>query len=350
VATSLEIVDAIRHVEPEAWDELAAGRPFADHRWLGLTEELLLGHEPRYVLVRRDGRLVAAGVCALGRRWQNPALQRRAGWLLRVAPVLRCEIPIALGSGLLVRPGDDPAPLLDGLARLAAREHAAFTRLDHLPPGDAAWPALGRAGYRPVPMWAETRLALGWPSLDRYLASLSSHKRRELNRVRRRAEAEKLVVEPLDPSPECAPRLRALVGQVLARHAAIERYADDLFPRARAALGDDLRLLALRRDGHLVGCGALLRRGDEVSAKWLGLDYAETRGTVAYTRVLIGCVEAAIDLGAAVLRLGATAYQTKQHFGVALEERSAAVTAALPPLTHLAVRALGGRPQMTSAA
>ena len=350
MADTIEIVDTIRRVEPDAWDDLADGRPFADHRWLGLTEDLLLGHEPRYVLFRQGGRLAAAGVCALGRRLQNPALQRRAGWLLRIVPFLRCEIPIALEPGLLLRPDDDPVPLLAAIERLSAREHAAFTRLDHLSPRADAWPGLRRAGYRPIPMWAETRLALPWSSLDGFLTALASRKRGELNRVRRRADAEGLVVEPLRPTTETAPRLRELVGQVLTRHAALESYAADLFPRALAVLGDDLRVLVLRRDGRIVGCAALLRGGDELSAKWLGLDYAETRNTVAYARLLLGCVEAAIELGAPSLRLGATAYQTKRHLGVTLEERSGAVSAHLPPLTRLAARALGAGTQPADAA
>jgi len=350
VAARLEIVDSIERVEPEAWDDLAAGRPFADHRWLRLTEALLLDHEPRYVLLRQGGRLAAAGVCALGRRLQNPALQRRAGWLLRIVPFLRCEIPIALEPGLLLRRGDDPTPLLAAIERLADRERAAFTRLDHLSPRADAWPGLSRAGYRPIPMWTETRLALPWPSLDAYLASLSSRKRGELNRVRRRAEAEGLLVEPLRPTDDTDARLRGLVGQVLDRHAALESYAPDMFTRARAVLGDDLRLLALRRGGRLVGCAALLRSGDELSAKWLGLDYAETRNTVAYARLLLGCVEAAIDLGAPSLRLGATAYETKRHFAVALEERAGAVSARLSPLTRLAARALGAGARPSGAA
>src|SRR5829696_2408081 len=99
-ATAVAVVDTIARVDPAEWDDLAAGRPFADHRWLRLTEALLVEHEPRYVLLRRDGRLAAAAVCALGRRLQSPTLRRRAGWLLRLVPYLRCEIPIAFDDGL----------------------------------------------------------------------------------------------------------------------------------------------------------------------------------------------------------------------------------------------------------
>jgi predicted N-acyltransferase len=347
---TLEIVDSIDRIEPSTWNELAAGRPFADHRWLALTEALLVGHEARYVLLRQRGRIAAAAVCALGRRLQDPALRCRAGWLLRIAPLLRCEVPIALDCGLLTRPGADPTPLLAAIGRLAARERAMFTRLDHLSDHDERWPALRRAGYQAVPMWAETRLTLAYSSFDGYLAALPSRKRGELNRVRRRAEAEGLSVAPEALSPETMTRLRGLVGQVLARHSALEEYAPDMFDRAAALLGDDMRLLIARRDGEIVGCAALLRSGGELTAKWLGLDYARTQDTVAYARLLLGCVEGAIQLGAGSLRLGATAYETKRHFGVVFEERCGAVAARPALLNRLAGRVLGGRAEPAEAA
>jgi len=41
-------------------------------------------------------------VCALERHFENEKLQRRAGWVARVLPVLRCAVPIAYEAGLLV--------------------------------------------------------------------------------------------------------------------------------------------------------------------------------------------------------------------------------------------------------
>jgi predicted N-acyltransferase len=342
MVASVEVVDTIDRIDPVAWDDLAGDRVFARQRWLRLAEAVLVGHEPRYVVVRRDGRYAAAAVCALGRRLQNPSLQRPARWLLRLAPYLRFEIPITFESGLLLRAGEDAGPLRAAVGHLADRERALFVRLDHLPADAADWTGLASAGYQPFPMWPETMLDLRWPSFDAYLAALPSRKRAELNRVRRRADATGLVAELHVPSAKTAPELRNLVGEVLARHAAIEEYHPDLFGRAGRVLGDDMRILVLRHDDRIVGCAALLRSGDEITAKWLGLDYARTRNTQAYARLLLACVEAAISLGARRLRLGATAYETKRHFGVAVEPRFGAVSARIPAVTRLVGRALGG--------
>jgi predicted N-acyltransferase len=342
MASSVEVVDSADRLDPTRWDDLAGRRAFAGHRWLRLAEAVLVGHEPRYVVLGREGRYAAAAVCALGRRLQSPALQRRAGWLLRLAPYLRCEIPIAFEPGLLLRPGEDGGPLLAEVDRLANRERALFVRVDHLRADARGRGDLASAGYRSFPMWAETTLDLDHRSLDAYLAGLPSRKRVELNRVRRRADADGLVAEPHVPSGATAPVLRGLVGQVLARHAAIEEYRSDLFDRAASVLGDDLRVVVVRRDARTVGCAALLRDGDEVAAKWLGLDYAQTWNSPAYPRLILACVELAIGLGARRLHLGATAHETKRHFGVAFEPRSGAICARVPLLTRLAGRALAG--------
>src|ERR1041385_6448937 len=91
----------IEEIDSGEWDVLCGNRAFVNHRWLRFTEAALLGYEPRYVLLRRGGDPVAAAVCAVDRHFANPALQRRAGWVLRQLPVLRCAVPIASECGLL---------------------------------------------------------------------------------------------------------------------------------------------------------------------------------------------------------------------------------------------------------
>jgi predicted N-acyltransferase len=342
--TTVEVVHSIEQVDQRAWDALRGARPFADHRWLRLTEAVLIEHSPRYILLCRDGSLVAGAVCSLRRRFENPLLQRRAGWLARRSPCLRCTIPVALDPGLMLPSGGDHdglvAGLLAAIGDLAAREHASFSRVDYLRGDDPAWYALTRRGYRRLEMWAETSLEIGWPSFQDYLAQLPSRKRKQLVRMQRRAEQEEIVVERLQPSTATAPRLAHLVGTVLARHHEQERFAPDLFVRAAAILGDDLVLLGARQHGEIIGCAALLRSGDEITAKWLGLDYSRTQDTGTYHRLLLECVAQAIALGVRRLRLGATAYETKQHFGVVTAERHGALAMTNPALNRAAGVAL----------
>ena len=69
---TVQVFESIEQIAPAEWDELRGPRAFADHRWLRFTERILIGHRPRYLLVRREERLEAAAVC-FGPRWQEPA-------------------------------------------------------------------------------------------------------------------------------------------------------------------------------------------------------------------------------------------------------------------------------------
>jgi predicted N-acyltransferase len=198
--------------------------------------------------------------------------------------------------------------------------------VDYLPGNDPSWAALDIRGYQRLSMPAETSLEIRWPSFHDYLAQLPSRKRKQIVRMQRRAQQEGILVERLQPSTTTAPRLAYLVDDVLNRHGERERYVPDLFLKAGAILGDDLVLLVAWQEDRIIGCAALLRSGAEITAKWLGLDYSRTRDTGTYHRLLLECVARAIDLGARRLRTGATAYETKQHFGVLAAERYGALT------------------------
>jgi predicted N-acyltransferase len=339
---TFDIVHQISDIAAEEWDDLAVAgaAPFARHRWLRLAESVLIGHEPRYLLVRAGGRLEAAAVCAVRRRFEHPGLQRAAGRALRYFPGLRCALPIAFASGLLVRPGEDVprrvAVLLAALDRLAARERAAFAKLEYLSPCEGVWPALRHAGFWQIGMWADTALEIAWPSFDGYLASLPAKKRKDVAKVRRRAAAQGIEVAPIRPSVDTAPQLWQLVANVLRHHGAEQTYHPDLFLRAADVLGDDLLVLAARREGQIVGCAGLLTSGAETSAKWLGLDYDRTWGTATYLSLLLECIAQAVAGGATCLRLGATAYDTKRHLGAVVAPRAGAVALRGRLLNHVA--------------
>ena len=170
-------------------------------------------------------------------------------------------------------------------------------------------------------MLPETHLEIAWNSYESYLAALPRKKRKEIGRMERHAADEGIVVQPIVPSAENSPVLDQLVSNLLTRYGETKRYAPNLFLRAAAVLGDDLTVLGALRDGQLVGCTALLRSGNEVSAKWIGRDYARTSETAVYYAMVAGCVRQTIEMGAQRLHLGAAAYETKKQFGVTLEEQ-----------------------------
>ena len=316
----VEVVESIDQIRAAEWDTLCGKRPFIDHRWLRMVESVLSHHEARYVLLRRDGHLTASAVCGLERRFEHPALRRRASWVLNRFPYLRCSIPIALETGLIVGDGQ-VLELLAAVHRLARRERALLTAFGHLTPDNPVWPTLRGGGYRQLSRWWSTALPVSWASFDDYLASRTTADRKEIGRLRRRAARDGISVEHGPLQPNDAPVLRGLIDNVLARHGAPDPYIRDFLQSASIILDGDLHVVQARRAGETVGCAVLVKSQGELLAKWAGMDYQKTHNSAAYHALLIDCINLAIELGVHRLRLGATAYSTKQQFGAVPEER-----------------------------
>lgn len=343
---SVQVADRIDHVDEEEWNELRGGRPFTSHRCLRLTETALAHHEPRYLQIRRRGRLEAGMICAIQRHFYlstylpTRALQTLVGQALARFPPLSCAIPIVCEPGLLVRPDCDAGSLipfcLEAMRDLATQERAFFVGLAHLSPSNVAWPALSRARYHSTHLPADTYLEIGWSSFEDYQASLPHKKRSEFRRVRRRAGEAGVKIEVLRPCPETEPRLRQLVRNVCRRHNFHDPYAPDLFLRAAQVLGEDLHLLVARQEDELVACLAMLRSEDEVIIKWAGLDYDRTLDNFTYHLIMTESVPQAIEMGARRLRLGSTVYRLKKLMGAALEERFLALALQSRTMHHLA--------------
>ena len=149
-------------------------------------------------------------------------------------------------------------------------------------------------------------------------------------------ERDGIAIGVSDALVEDQAQLHLLVKNVFQRHGEPVLYREDLFTRASALMGEDFKLIVARQAGQRIGCAALLRSGNEWIAKWPGLDYQRALNTGTYYGVLAECVRQAIQAGGSRLRLGATAYQTKQHFGVSVEERTGAIAISARPLHWLA--------------
>jgi len=346
---TVEVVRTIDQVDAATWDDLCRGQSFVNHRWLRLAENILSGHEPRYVLVRRQGQLEAAAICSIGRRFGNRALQRRLGWVLRPFGWLRCAVPLSSETGIRVRPGSPRTQpvqvLLGAMRRLMLQERALLSTVD-FSTDRGLWADLQRGGFRQHSHWADQVLPISWPTLDAYVAHLPGPHRREIGRLRRRAEREVIGVEPLRAPESHATRVRALIGEVLQRHGTQDIYVADLVGRGTAILGDDVHVLAARRRGELIGCAVLLRDGDALLAKWIGLDYARSWGTATYQMLMLESIRLAIELGMSRLVLGPTSGAIKRSFGAVPHERFSAMAVMRPvpaSLVGRAARLVAGR-------
>jgi len=350
-----EIIEGINQVEPDEWNRLIKNRPFATWHWLQITEVVLANHQPRYVLLRHNGNLQAAAVCSIQNRFQSRMLQSTLGWLPYRFPILRCGVPISYDMGLFF---SDQQPveqllsqLLDGLQILLRTERVSFHSFDYLSPEDPVWFSLKAQGYHRVDHLTETNLDIQWTSFEEYLSRLAKKRRKEYVRIRGRLEREGITIEVADLLMENKTVLQRLVNNVFQHHGEPTLYRDNLFSKAHALMGEDFKLVVAHQNGERIGCIALLRSGNEWSVKWPGLNYELTLDTGTYYGLLAECVHQTIQAGGTRLRMGATAYQTKQHFGIAVDERIGAMAVRSRPFHWLAGKILNvtANPEITQA-
>ncbi len=328
---TVQIAGKIEQIDEKEWDELCGDRPFARHRWLHLVETILDEYEPYYVQIRRHGKLEAGAVCEVQHHFHlsaylpSRALQTIAGYFLERFPPLNCVLPIVYEPGLLVRPGADLDALiphfLEAMNGLATRKRASFVGIASLAAHNKVWPALRQARYHSVKMPADTCMEISWSNFEDYQADLPHKKRSEFRRVRRRAQDAGVTVETSCPTPEIQPRIEELIRNVYQRHNQRNPYVPNLFCRARDILGDDFTLLLARQRGDIIACMALLRSGDTLILKWLGLDYERTLSTFTYHLIMTESIPKAIEMGVRWLKFGSMSYVTKKLMGAILEDR-----------------------------
>jgi len=344
MAWTTEIIESIHQIDPKEWDCLVKDRPFANWRWLQLTEAVLLDHQPRYVLLRQNGELRAGIVTVLQTQFQTPRFQATLGGVIQRFPGLRCGIPLSGDPGLFVSDQDSLVDLLpvlmQGLETLIQREHISFHTIDHIWSTMPLWEYLQARGYHRIEHLAEIYLDIQWSSFTDYLSDLSKRKRKEFRRVNRRLEERDITLAVADPRTEDSQTLQTLVNNVFQRHHEPNLYVDELFLKASSIMGEDFKLIVARQGERLICCAAMLRSGNEWLGKWVGLDYAYTLNTGTYYRLVAECVRQAIQSGGRRIRLGATAYQTKRHFGAIRENRIGALAFRNGPIHYLAGKAL----------
>ena len=272
--------DRIGELDPTEWDALAGEDPFLRHAFLaGLEASGCVGpgtgwHPAPVILRDAGGRLVGAapmylkdhsfGEFVFDWGWADAA--RRNG--IPYYPKLVAAVPFSpvTGRRLLVHPDADPGPvrerLLTGAWALAERWDCGAVQW--LFPTAEEQALLTEAGYLPREdvqfHWANP----GYADFDQFLAALSSAKRKQIRKERRRAAEGDWIFHT---------RLGHEVPDSLwaAFHAAYARTTEmrgapaylnaDFFRRLGRDLGERVVLITAERDGELVA-GALNLRSE----------------------------------------------------------------------------------------
>lgn len=329
------------------WDEQVAHYPFAQRRWLAVTEQTMRDYEPYYVDVRRDGRFVGAVVCARMRHFNTSAyvsderLQPLAVRALNTVPPLSVQVApfgfsgVILARDIAVARRDDATSLVLGaLDSVAFRARASFVGVNNLEETGDAYRA---HGYSIFPTNDEAVLDLDHASYRDYEQALPKKYREEVRRVRNRAFRSGVTVDYPDPQQLPAERMEELMRAVTAKHHNTFAYRPGFLETAGSLVpADRSRMITASLDGQVIATMAVFASADVAVLRWFGIDAERGHDAHAYHLVMSEGVGQAIDLGARRLCLGATSYVVKKKLGARREPRFIAAR----PATRLGGRAM----------
>ncbi len=339
-AVSDRCVDALTRVEVmrRARWQLAFASNRKDHRFYEIVEDTIRqGFEYGYFAIRDDGgevRAIApffvldqdmlAGVGAHARA--VVALLRRP-WP-RFMFVRTLMVGCVAGEGHLDDP--DEMPRAEQARRLAAAlpHHAAkfgarmivFKEFPALYRPDLA--GLAAAGYTRVPSFPMTRLNIGFPSFDDFMARTLSHKTRQDLRVKFRAAAAAAPIElrvVVDITTEADDVCRLYLQVFHRSKFRFEELTREFFCRLGPAIPDKVRFFVWRQHGRVVAFSLCMIQGDEIFAEYLGLDYALALDLHLYHYAFRDVVNWAIGHGCKTFRSSGLGYDPKLHLRALLD-------------------------------
>ena len=272
-------------VEASEWDALVGqGSPFLEHAYLAGLEQLdcavaETGWTPRPVLVRHEGRLVAAapgwvkthsmGEFVYDHGWADAA--QRAG--LRYYPKLVIGVPFTpvTGQRLLVAPGLDETHwrrvLLAGLE--AAMEDAEGLHILFDTESESA--SLADFGLFRRSQYQFHWVNRGYGSFDDYLGALRSKTRKMIKRERRAVSGLDIRVVQR-PSAEAMVRMQGFYANTCSQFGPWGRVylSPEFFVHLGESWGERVVLIEAARDGEVVGATFNVLKGDRLYGRLWG--------------------------------------------------------------------------------
>jgi hypothetical protein len=321
----VEVFHSIVEIEPENWNRIVAGRGFQSHAWYKFGERAMADAKPTYLLAR-DGELPVAGAAFFkvhNEPLPLPAIAREfMASIFKHRPLLICRSPLADTSALLL-PGE---PLRDAalvaLANAARdqfkKQKCSFLLFDYLLTEQLryGWPK----GFEPLTVSEPgTYMPIEWQSFEEYLDAGNKKDRQHYKKSIKEAEEAGLVLSKHKKVSEIDAALE-LIRNVSIWHGSAPN------PWMRGLLENfsmiDGTWLELRKDGKLVGCGAVVRDNQFQLATALGLEDDVPGG---YFYLLYTALQEAFEHKVRLVRFGTGAYDVKRRLGFHLEDTNHAM-------------------------
>lgn len=325
---NVQVYKSINEIDPQIWDKIVAKRGFQSHRWYQFGERAMADAEPTYLIAWDGDNPIASA--ALFRIHNEPlplpeVARRFMAEILKHRPLLVCRSPLADTSALLL-PGE---PLRDEalsvLAKAAYEEfkkqRCSFLLFDYLLTEQLRYPTWPQ-GFEPVTISEPgTYMPMEWESFEEYLSAGNKHDRQHYKRSLREAEKNGLVLSKHTSISDVDTALR-LIRNVSIWHGSAPN------PWMRGLLENfsmiDGTWLEIRKEGQLVGCGAVVRDNKFQLALALGLEDDVPGG---YFLLLYAALKEAFEHKVRLVRFGSGAYDVKRRLGFHLEDTNHAMVA-----------------------
>jgi predicted N-acyltransferase len=304
----IEICNTLAEIPAAHWDGLnPSANPFTSHAFLSALEDsgcigAGTGWLPQFLLLRDDAGTLLAGLPMYEKRhswgeyvfdWAWAQAAQRAG--IAYYPKLVVAVPFSpvTGDRLLARDMNSREALI-----VAAGDHASrqgYSSLHWLFPRAAECRMLERHG-----LLTRHDVQFHWQNdayrdFDEFLASLSSRKRKNIRRERRRVQEAGIVFRissGIDLDEGKMDRMYQFYANTIARHGS-HAYLNRAFFRLLAErLADNVVLVEALRDHQVIAAALNIRHGDTLYGRYWGCldDYDSLHFETCYYQAIEYCI------------------------------------------------------------
>ncbi len=282
-------VERIEAIDREQWNRLEHGSPFLRWEFLCALERSGSiggdsGWQPHYLLVEDRGGALLGAVAAFLKDhsygeyifdWAWASAARRAGIPYYPKLVIAAPVTPVTGHRLLLAPEADRAAVTAQLAG-AVRALADRTRassIHWLFTTEAEQRRLAELGFAPRASYQFHFDNPGYADFDDFLGHLTSRRRKQIRKERRRVAAE---IDGVDFTPAGAldrpelDRIDGLYRRNTARHGGIDYLRPGFFSALAELMPDSFLVARARHGGRLAGMAVYLEGPDTLYGRYWG--------------------------------------------------------------------------------
>lgn len=324
----IKVYNSIQEIAPEVWDGIAAGRGFQSHRWYTFGERAMADSQPTY-LIAYNGAQAVAGAAFFkvhNEPLPLPSVARQfMASILRQRPLLICRSPLADTSALLLPGGELRDLALTALANAAQeqfkKQKCSFLVFDFLLTEQLKYPGW-TPGLEPITVSEPgTYMPMEWESFETYLEAGNKKDRQHYKKSVKEAEEAGLVLTRNTTISDIDAALQLIRNVSIWHGSAVNPWMRGLLENFSMIDGT---WLELRKEGKLVGCGAVVRDNKFQLATALGLEDDVPGG---YFYLLYAALQEAFVHNIRLVRFGTGAYDVKRRLGFHLEDTNHAMVA-----------------------